>query len=594
MPSRTFIWEFDAPPEAVWPALADTARFNEAAGLPKHAIREEAQPDGSVRFFAEAKIGAVALAWEEIPVEWVSGRWFRHERRFSRGPLASIVATAEMEAVGSGSRCRYLLEAEAANALGHLILATRFFPGAEKNFAGLVAQIDAFASGHASRAFTPPPVKLDAEHEARLERIVESIEGSGNGHGLARGLANFLLDGQEVDLAHIRPRALAREWGVGELPIIECCLQAVRDGLLESRWDLLCPRCRGAKITAVSLDRLPTEAHCGSCNVGYDRDFARNVELSFHPAPGIRRVEEGEFCLFGPMSTPHVVLQVTLDPGAETTLPADLAPGAYRYRTLEAGGETDIDLSSGPFPAMVADGGTVTPGDPSPPGTIRLVNREASRRCFVLESRAWVADALTGHQATTLQAFRDLFATEVLRPGDEVAISQVALFFSDLKGSTALYERIGDGSAYHLVRDHFAFLGSVIREHRGAIVKTIGDAVMAAFAEPADAVRAARAIQRAVSAFNAEHGGEAIAIKIGVHAGPCIEVTLNDRLDYFGSMVNLAARVQGLAEGGEIVLTRSLAEDPAVSAAIGPIDAWEAARVRGVDAPVEVTRLRSP
>ncbi|NQW10062.1 MAG: adenylate/guanylate cyclase domain-containing protein [Alphaproteobacteria bacterium] len=591
MPARTFVWEFEAPAAAVWPALADTARFNEAAGLPKHAIREEPQPDGSVRFFAEATIGPFALAWEEIPVEWISGRWFRHERRFSRGPLASLIASAELETVGSGSRCRYTLEAEAATVAGQLILATGFFPRTERNFTDLVGQINAFAAGRDSRAFKTPKLALDAEHAARLDRIVEAIEASGNGHKLARRLADYLLDGQEVDLARIRPRALAREWRLGELPVIECSLQAVRDGLLEARWDLLCPRCRGAKITAVSLDRLPTEAHCDSCNVGYDRDFARNVELSFHPAPGIRRVEEGEFCLFGPMSTPHVMLQVALDPGAETTLPADLVAGAYRYRTLEAGGETDIELAPGPIPAMVAHGGTVTPGEPSPAGKIRLINREATRRCFVLESRAWVADALTGHQATTLQAFRDLFATDVLRPGDEVAIAQIALLFTDLKGSTALYERIGDAAAYHLVRDHFAFLGERVRAHRGAIVKTIGDAVMAAFAEPADAVRAALAVQGQVAAFNAAQEGEGIAIKMGAHAGRCIQVTLNDRLDYFGSMVNLAARVQGLADGDEVVLTRALAEDPTVAAVIGPVAGWEPVAVRGFGAPVEVVRL---
>ena len=226
---------------------------------------------------------------------------------------------------------------------------------------------------------------------------------------------------------------------------------------------------------------------------------------------------------------------------------------------------------------------------------IRLVNHETTRRCLVLESRAWVADALTGHQATTLQAFRDLFATDTLRPGDEVAIAQIALLFTDLKGSTALYERIGDGAAYHLVRDHFAFLGERVRVHRGAIVKTIGDAVMAAFAEPADAIRAALTVQHEVAAFNAKQEGEGIAIKMGVHAGHCIQVTLNDRLDYFGSMVNLAARVQGLAEGGEIVLTRALAEDPTVVAVIGPAAGptvtWEPVRVRGFDTPVEVVRL---
>src|SRR3546814_12074182 len=110
--------------------------------------------------------------------------------------------------------------------------------------------------------------------------------------------------------------------------------------LLESRWDILCPRCRGAQLSATSLDRLPTRAHCESCNIGYDRDFAHNVELSFRPAPGVRPVAEGEFCLFGPMSTPHVAAQLALGPGERRRVPADFADGAGRYRTLEPGGRS--------------------------------------------------------------------------------------------------------------------------------------------------------------------------------------------------------------------------------------------------------------
>ena len=594
--SHTMIWEFDSPPSEIWPLLADTARFNEAAGLPKHTIRQVEQSDGSVRFFADAKIGPIAVEWEEIPVEWVDNRWFSHERRFLKGPLANITATAELAPTSQGCRCVYNLYAEPASLFGRLMLATTFFSSTEKTFSRLADDIRRFASGRADRAFSATRLELDETQSNRLERIVAAIEDSPNDHGLARRLAEFVLDGQEVDLAQIRPKALARLWGADELAVTELCLQAVRDGLLESRWDILCPRCRGAQLSSYALDQLPTEAHCLSCNISYDRDFARNVELSFHPAPTIRPVPDGEFCLFGPMSTPHVKLQVAVDPGESRTLPADFVPGPYRYRTLETGEQCDIQIGA-VAPAVQVDGRTVTAGSPSTPGSILLENKGPARRTVVVESRAWVEDALTAHTATTLQAFRDLFSGEVLHPGDQVSIAQIALMFTDLKGSTALYERIGDAAAYHLVREHFAFLGAIIRRNRGGIVKTIGDAVMAAFAEPADAVRAALDAQTMIAAFNREQGSagtseedDAVILKIGAHAGHCIAVTLNDRLDYFGSMVNLAARVQGLADGGEVVLTSSLARDPSVAPLLPLVDD-EQAPVRGFDSPVDVVRI---
>jgi class 3 adenylate cyclase len=164
--------------------------------------------------------------------------------------------------------------------------------------------------------------------------------------------------------------------------------------------------------------------------------------------------------------------------------------------------------------------------------------------------------------------------------------------FSDLKGSTALYERVGDAAAYRLVREHFAFLAATVREHDGALIKTIGDAVMAAFADPADAVAAALAIQRKVADFNRAHGGAGIVIKLGLHCGPTIAVTLNDRLDYFGGTVNMAARLQNESRGGDIVLSSAMLEDAAAAALLrGLAVREEVATLKGFDRPVPFRRI---
>ena len=165
--------------------------------------------------------------------------------------------------------------------------------------------------------------------------------------------------------------------------------------------------------------------------------------------------------------------------------------------------------------------------------------------------------------------------------------------FTDLKGSTALYGRIGDAAAYHLVREHFAFLSETVREHQGAIVKTIGDAVMASFADPGDALAAALAIQKNVAAFNKAQKSSDIVIKLGLHEGPAIAVTLNERLDYFGTTVNMAARLQGESRGGDIVLSEEFAADPGVQEWLGESQiSHEEARVKGFAKPVEFVRLQ--
>ena len=593
---RSWTWHVDRPADAIWAVMADTARLNEASRLPRHQVEEIPQPDGSVVFIGRARVGPLALEWHEKPVNWVFGQWFEHCRYFTRGPLALLCARLTVAPDGAGCRVGYAVEAAPANLLGRLILAAGFFPSVGRSYAKLLGEAVEFTGGAREQPFDYQAPKASAETRARIDRLVAEIEVTPHGHGLARRLADLVLESQEVDLWRIRPLVLARRWKTANLPTIEACLQAVKAGLLELRWELLCPRCRGSKAWVGTLDRLPKGAHCPSCNIDYDTDFSKNVEADFRPAPGLRKLETGEYCLFGPMSTPHIKLQIHLEPGERRSVPADLAPGPYRLRTLEPGPECAVEHRTGGFPETIVTDDGIEAGPAAPAGEVAVANHSRRPRVVIVEDRRWTRDCLTADRLTALQAFRDLFSGDVLRPGDEVAIGQVTLMFTDLKGSTALYEHIGDAAAYHLVRDHFAFLAAQVREREGAVVKTIGDAVMAAFAEPLAAVRAALAIQKRVADFNAAHGAAngsgGIVIKLGLHRGPCIAVTLNERLDYFGGTVNLAARLQGRSEGGDIVLSDALLAEPQVKALLAPYRLQaESAAFKGFDRSVPYYRL---
>ena len=159
-------------------------------------------------------------------------------------------------------------------------------------------------------------------------------------------------------------------------------------------------------------------------------------------------------------------------------------------------------MTAAPFPACASTATGVEALPPGEPGKIAFVNDAGFELAALVEDRTWTRDALTAPEVISLQAFRDLFAEATLRPGDEAAVGQVALLFTDLRGSTALYERVGDAAAFNMVREHFAFLASIVRDHDGAVVKTIGDAVMASFGDPADAVKAALAMQARIAEFN--------------------------------------------------------------------------------------------
>lgn len=578
--------------------MSDTARFNEAAGLPKHEIEEVEQPGGAMLYLAAGRQGPFRLAWREHPVNWVAGQWLEHCRVFSKGPLSLLCARLFVRPREDGCEIEVEIEASANNPVGWLLLHSGFFPATRKMYGRFIEDAGNHLAGRQPLPFSYAAPQPSAEVTSRVENMVERIEGSSYGHGLARRLAALVFDRQEVDLIHLRPLRLAREWSVRPREAIELCLEATRTGLLDMRWDLLCPRCQIAKASAGNLGDLPKGAHCGTCNIDYDGDFSRNVELSFAPARAVRPVEAGEYCLFGPMSTPHIWLQLTLQPGEERHVALDLPAGAYRLRTLERGPQADVEngleQEDQGFPSIVLGDATVEAGPASAPGEVRLINRGGRVLTAILEERRWARDALTADRVTSLQAFRDLFSDQVLRPGDEVAVRRIALMFTDLKGSTALFDSLGDARAYHLVRDHFAFLARIVRDHDGAVVKTIGDGIMAGFLNPADALRASLAMQRAIDEFNAGQIAP-LTIKLGLHDGPAIAVTLNERLDYFGATVNKAARLQGESQGGDIVLSGSFAEDPAVAGLLADLTVGEErCLLRGFAEEVAFLRIAAP
>jgi class 3 adenylate cyclase len=199
---------------------------------------------------------------------------------------------------------------------------------------------------------------------------------------------------------------------------------------------------------------------------------------------------------------------------------------------------------------------------------------------------------LTGKRLLTTQTFRDLFRSEVIRASEGIGVTDIALLFTDLKGSTALYDRIGDLNAFALVQQHFERLQEVTTAHSGAIIKTIGDAVMAAFLAPADAVRAAIAMRDDIALFNRNQPNRELILKIGIHKGAAIAVTLNDRLDYFGQTVNIAARVQNLADADEIYISQDVYEAVGVDAALhGFTVDPHLAKLRGVHQDLRVFRI---
>ncbi len=211
---------------------------------------------------------------------------------------------------------------------------------------------------HVPGASVEDLVEPAARH--RLDALAAELASDPASHGLAPNLIDFLRHAPIVALRSIRPMALATLWSVPPDHAVELFLAAARNGIMAMGWDLLCPRCRGAKSRVSRLNELPKGAHCSSCNIDYERNFSRNVELTFHPEPWIRPLPDGELCLLGPGTARHVKFQAEVAARSAKNFDLSLAPGPYRFRTVEAGAEADGDIGAdGVIPTLVARGSDI-------------------------------------------------------------------------------------------------------------------------------------------------------------------------------------------------------------------------------------------
>jgi class 3 adenylate cyclase len=422
---------------------------------------------------------------------------------------------------------------------------------------------------------------------------------------VADAIVRLVEDGEDHELNRINALAFSKDRGFDEEKVISAFLHASRLGLFDLTWNVLCPGCSGVLDAHDTLKSLrPDDYHCGLCACGYQPSVDEQVEVAFTVSSKVRHIAAHDpntlplweyykqvFWSSGidlnKESFSTLTEEVTLDAlelpaGERAVLSLQLPPQfiiAFEPVTHSA---HFIDVQGEPTRerqqlALIYNKAHPPTGSITlRPGPLRLsVDNQAGVRtlpCVFIASEALHEllgkrrPFLTAKRMLSNQTFRDVFKADNLNIDQRLKITSLTFLFTDLKGSTALYERVGDLAAFDLVRAHFHALLSIIASEKGAVVKTIGDAVMATFVKPEHAIAAGLRMRAAMDALNVERGTDDLVVKIGIHEGPCLAVMLNERQDYFGQTVNIAARVQGLATSQAIHVTGGVIDTPEVSA----------------------------
>lgn len=586
-------------PERLWPFVADTNRINRAIGLPAVHYARIASEAGERQTGEYRVFGRAWARWIENPFEWERPKRFSVLREYSSGPILKFYGGTELTPRDGGSDIRVFADITPRKAVFHplirYVLAPRQLRQASKQFQA----VGAYLTRESASPFPTLAPARSQVNGSRLETLLHQLRAQDVPAELVEKLGIMVAEAPDEDVAGMRPIELAERWSTPHRPTLETFLKASVLGLLEMRWELLCPSCRGVKAAATELRQLAATGHCTACNVHFAANVDEAIEARFYPAPSVRNVSVGSYCVGGPMNTPHRLAQTLVEPGETREMGIELPPGPYVIRSPQSRGISRIRVAEAPQSTVLdisLDEDAVRPDEASVTGealALRITNTTASSATVALDSASWAEAAATPSRLMTFPAFRALFSAEALAPGVELAVGRVGLLFTDLAGSTALYERAGDASAFRLVSEHFTVLRAAVERNGGAMIKTIGDAVMAAFPDGRQALAGALAIQSAMRTFDTRGLADPVElVKIGVHAGACFVVTLNEQLDYFGTAVNIAARAQGEARGGEIVATSAVLQEGLQTLLDARLhaDAFEVT-LRGLSAPVSLFRI---
>ncbi len=552
------LWVFDVPgrPETLWPHIADTSRMNRVLGTAEMTFEER---DG--KRWGTARNGGVRHDWLEVPWNWVANQWLTCLRIYERGFMRAMFAIHRLEPIPTGTRVYLYFGAVPRGAFGATALRLGF-PTLERAYRrvlpALARQLD---RARPKILRLPPPVLAEpAQHRLRVQR--DALIAAGLPAACVDPLIDWLRTGDDPDLHRIQIRERARAWNVPEQHLLRVALHATRAGLLTLSWDTVCPHCRGVRDEKASLSQLPARSRCDACRVEFATDTPESVEVTFRIHPSIRDVPDQVYCSAEPARKEHIRVQHTVPPGGRVALRPELAPGRYRvWRDRDGGWYLDVG----------DEGADTVAWAPHPPGTaiaasrsatLELVNDAGEPAAFRIERATWSDDALRAGQLLSFQDFRDLFSEDYIAADVRLGVGEQTLLFTDVVGSTAFYAARGDPAAFVEIKKHFDELFAIVAANRGAVVKTIGDAVMASFTSPLDAVRTARQIH---DAFPPGRTDTPIRLRISLNTGPCIAVRLNANADFFGGTVNVAAKLQALAEGYQIAMSEATYRSPGVA-----------------------------
>ena len=560
-----FQFRLKSSPASLWPYISDTNRnfrFLGATPVFQTSVSRNT-PKGYLELSHNRKKSYVI--WQEEPYLWEKPYRFGFTRNYKMGFLKFLKVKVDLQQIFNSTEVSINVEVQPSRYLYSYFLKFYMEQVIRRRLEKLLEHIDNFVSENV-KPYELAPKKIIRRNQRKLDKLKDELIDATKRQRIVNHLIAFLQKAEEEDLERIHPYSLAEYWGEKKYAVLNVFLNAAKLDLLNFSWDVCCPSCKMPRHNFRKMQDVRNKLYCEECDLEYNLDFNRNIHLIFHPNPLIRKITPKSYCLGGPHSKPHRVIQQHLNAGEIRYLNVDLEEGTYIFRTHSHEGELKINVREDG-----ADNVTFYITDEDFTGeevtisckpNLTIENRSSKKtNCFV-DNLNWKKEAIYASEVSSSPDFSSLFSQETIKESSKVKASEVTMLFTDLMNSTELYVQEGDDMAIGRVMSHFKIIQQIVAEERGGIVKTIGDSVMAVFREPVSALKAIQRIQQIFTTSSAM--SESFKLKAGIHFGDCTAVNLNGRIDYFGTTVNIAARLVDTASEKELMVSEAVFNHPDV------------------------------
>lgn len=564
-----FDWsiQLKAKPEQLWPFISDLNILFRLMGLGsvKKTPLSRSAPKGFIGI-TNTRLSSY-LHWDQEPYIWEKPFRFGTTRHYKIGLFKKFRYLVDFIQTENGTELRTRLWILPQKPLVFSVLKFSFESILKRRYFRIISSFDICASKEILPYEQNLPKYLVRGAESKIRTITAELIKETRRKRIIDHLIEYLRKAEDESLVRIHPFLLAEYWGEKKYAVLNVFLFAAKLNLLDFSWDVCCPNCKAPRNNFRKLKESRANLYCEECDIDYDLDFNNNTHLVFTPHPLIRKISDRKYSLGEPQSMPHKVSQHYLSIGESAYLKIKLEEGTYLFKSHTHKGELILHVREDGLDTVSLimndedfKGQEVTI---SRKPNLTFVNNSSKKVVCFLEKKEWKEEATYASEVSSAHDFRALFSREALKEGTSVKASGVTMMFTDIMNSTEFYQEQGDDMAIGRVMNHFKIIQSIVAEERGGIVKTIGDSVMAVFREPVSALKAVERIQQIFSGSSTL--GDSFKLKAGIHYGDCMAVNLNDRTDYFGTTVNIAARLVDAAKEKEVVLSEDFFNHPDVS-----------------------------